>query len=92
MAKRVNTAWTQGLSPDEKLKVEGAVLTDTILLDRLSKILYNMQEKRETTVLGDYDSPSWSHKQAHINGQLDVIKQLQEILSIQERADQPTLK
>jgi len=87
--KRVNSAWIAGLDDETKTKIVNAVNNDDILLDRLRKILYNMQEKRETTVLEDYDSPSWSHKQAHLNGQRDIILKLLEILSVQERDDRP---
>lgn len=88
---RINSAWTQGLPPAEKKEVEELVRGSTILLDRLRKILYNMQESKESTVLVDYDSPSWSHKQAHLNGQLDMLRQLQKILTVQERDDHPNI-
>lgn len=89
MAKRVNSAWIQGLDADSKQKVESALQLDEIILDRLAKILYNMRESKTTTVLDDYDSPSWSHKQAHINGQLDIIDKLIAIVSPTERGDHP---
>lgn len=89
--QRISSAWTQGLKDQEKRDVEEIVKTSTILLDRLDKILYNMQESKETSVLPDYDSPSWSHKQAHLNGQLDMIRQLRNILTVRERDDHPTI-
>lgn len=88
--QKVNTAWTQGLSASEKADMEALVKGNTILLDRLTKILYNMQTKRVATVLGDYDTPSWSHKQAHLNGELNVIERLLEIVTLKERDDHPT--
>lgn len=88
---RIKSVWTQGLNPAEKKEMEELVRSSTNLLDRLDKILYNMQESKETTVLADYDSPSWSHKQAHQNGQLDIIRQLRSLLKISERDDHPTI-
>ncbi len=82
-------AWTQGLQGQEKADVEALVKSNTILLDRLTKILYNMQVSREQSVLGDYDTPSWSHKQAHLNGESAVIKKLLDILEVRERDDSP---
>ncbi len=87
--QRINSAWTQGLQGPEKASIEALVKENTILLDRLSKILYNMQVRREQSVLGDYDTPSWSHKQAHLNGEAAVIKKLLDILEVSERDDHP---
>lgn len=89
--QKLNSAWTHGLSGPEKQQIEETVKGSTILLDRLTKILYNMQESKAATVLADYDSPSWSHKQAHLNGQLDIIRKLADILTIRERDDHPTI-
>ncbi len=88
--QKINLAWTQGLKGPEKADMEVIVKQNTILLDRLSQILYNMQVDKRTTVLGDYDSPSWSHKQAHLNGQLDMISKILDIIQVNERADQPS--
>lgn len=89
--QRISSAWTSGLKGRDKQEMEELVKTSTILLDRLSKILYNMQESKRKTVLADYDTPSWSHKQAHLNGELEVLRELQEILTIRERDDHPNI-
>jgi len=68
--------------------MEQQVKDAKIVLDRLVQMLYNMQEKRETTVLEDYDTPSWSHKQAHLNGQAAMLRQLMDMLVVRERDDQ----
>lgn len=87
--KRVSSAWLEGLKGDEKEQMREYVLGSEKLLDKLTEILYNMQERSETTVLDDYDSPSWSHRQAHLNGQGDVIRKLLEIVTLKEREDYP---
>ena len=88
--KRINQAWIKGLDPAEQKKMEENVLSSEILLDRLAKILYNMQEKRESvTGLEHYDTPSWSHKQAHLNGEAAALKKVLEIITVKERDDNP---
>lgn len=88
--QKISTVWTQGLKATDKENMEVLVKQNTILLDRLTEILYNMREDKRTTVLGDYDSPSWSHKQAHLNGQLDMIAKILDIIQVRERDDHPT--
>ena len=90
MTQKINEAWLRGLKGEDREKMKELVLSNQILLDKLSEILYNMQVKKEGTVLDDYDTPSWSHKQAHINGEAAAIKRLIDIVSIREREDHPT--
>ena len=88
--KRINQAWLTGLKTEaERAKIKELVLSSENLLDILKKILYNMQEKKELSVLDDYDTPSWSHKQAHLNGEAAAIRKVIEIISINERDDNP---
>lgn len=88
---KINQAWTQGLNAAEASAMKEMVLSNKNLLDRLVKILYNMQEKRETSVLADYDTPSWSHKQAHLNGENAAIRKLVEIVEVKDREDPPSI-
>jgi len=43
------------------------------------------------SALDDYDTPSWSHKQAHMNGEAAAIRKVIEIITIRERDDHPTI-
>lgn len=88
--KKINEVWLKGLVGPEREKMKEEVLSSENLLDKLSKILYNIQEKKQTSVLADYDTPSWSHKQAHLNGEAAGIRKVLEIISIHERDDNPT--
>ncbi len=88
--KKINEAWLQGLKGAEREQMKELVLSNEILLDKLAKMLYNMQERKRISVLGDYDTPSWSHKQAHLNGEADVLRKVLEIITINERDDNPT--
>lgn len=87
---KVNQAWIQGLNASESTQMKELVAGNKILLDRLVEILYNMQDKREQSVLGDYDTPSWSHKQAHLNGEAAMVRKMIELVSVNERDDRPT--
>lgn len=91
MQNKVSEMWFIGVPPAEREAIKNLVLSSPILLDKLQKILYNIQESKEATVLGDYDSPSWSHKQAHLNGQNDMIRKMLKLVTITEREDQPTI-
>lgn len=89
--QKINEQWFAGLKGEERDKMKELVLSNTILLDKLREMLYNIQVSKESTVLADYDTPSWSHKQAHRNGQLDIIRQFDKLLTISERDDQPQI-
>lgn len=87
MQHNIAEVWLHGLKGEDREKMKAFVLANTILLDKLAKILYNMQVRSESTVLSDYDTPSWSHKQAHVNGFNDAIKKISEICTVRERDD-----
>jgi hypothetical protein len=88
--KKINEAWLKGLKGPEREKMKEEVLSSENFLDIAREMLYNMQErKREGAVLGDYDTPSWSHKQAHLNGELAMLAKLIEIFTVNERDDNP---
>ena len=91
MVYKISDAWLTGLKGEDKDKMRQFVVGNQKLLDKLVEILYNIEERTDEVVLSDYDSPSWSHKQAHLNGQRDVIRKLITICTIKERDDQPTI-
>lgn len=79
--------WFRGLSAEDKDSLKRALIS-SILAERLRSILQDW--KRELPVnTTDYDSPSWSHKQAHKNGQEEILTRL---LSILEIPDQGNIK
>lgn len=63
-------AWSKGLSPKEKEDLEYVLRNNKILISAFLKLLDQMEqeEDRAETNLSEYDSPSWSHKQADRNG------------------------
>ena len=74
--------WTQGLTGEPKARFEDAIksVLATPVMARLSEIIEDKMNGLDTHEgsVADYDTPSWSHKQAHRNGlrqgYLDVLK------------------
>ncbi len=91
MKQNISELWLKGLKAEDRDKMKKNVLDNTILLDKLKEILYNMQEGKRTSVLSDYDTPSWSHKQAHLNGELESLQKVIDLVTIRERDDHPTI-
>lgn len=91
MQLKINELWLRGLKGEDREKMKKVVLDSTILLDKLKEILYNMQEGKKDTVVSDYDTPSWSHKQAHLNGETAALQKVIGLLTIAERDDPPTI-
>lgn len=80
---KVDERLLQGEADREAFKQQ--VINAKKVLDKVAKILYNEGVELENTVLGDYDTPSWSHKQAHRNGRLEQIRKTSAILTVKER-------
>lgn len=90
MTQKLSELWFKGAkTPGEREQIKKMVLADQNLLDKLREILYNMQEEKKGTVLGDYDTPSWSHKQAHMNGEAAMLRKVIDLVTIRERDDPP---
>ena len=89
MKKTVNEAWLTGLNPKEREEMKNFIVANEKVLDKLKEILYNIVVKKEEVKLDDYNNPSWSHKQAHLNGEQALARKMLEVLTIKERDDQP---
>lgn len=76
--------WTKHIKDDEaKRSFEQSIRGSTVALSRLRdlirerlKIITSME-----TRISDYDTPSWSAKQAHRNGQRSALAELEQLLS-----------
>lgn len=77
MASRKHSLeWFKGLNKQEEDDLKKILDSNDILLDKLFEIVYNMVTSNEEISLSDYDNPSWSHKQAHINGQNHSLRKV----------------
>jgi hypothetical protein len=61
---------------------EGLVRNSSLVLGRLYEIATEWEEEiARSTKLDDFETPSWSHKQAFRNGELNRIRRLKALLS-----------
>lgn len=81
---KINTQWLQGLSEKEAETFKKSVLGSKIVLDKLVEICYNIGSNDKKMREKDYDCPSWSHKQAHLNGKAEMLEQIISIISLPE--------
>lgn len=80
---QLSNDWTKHLrDPKEKKEFERIVKASTILLSRLNDILseYEKEISKQELKLDSYDSPSWSHKQAHLNGRRQSINRIKDLI------------
>lgn len=91
MIQKIDERWFAGIPSEEREKFKVEVLNSKKVLDKLGKILYNMEESLRSVKERDYDSASWSHKQAHLNGESDMVRRVIELITIVERDDHPTM-
>jgi hypothetical protein len=79
--------WTKHLKSEaEKEQFTKTLLGSRIALDRLQQILeeeLKTLENQESS-LSDYSDASWSHKQAHRNGERAFAKKVFELLLFQK--------
>ena len=81
---RLKTAWFQDLPKADQENFKQLVLSSEKVLDKLRKIVYNMSIEEERVKTIDYDSPSWSHKQAHLNGKAEAFREIMNLLDFKE--------
>jgi hypothetical protein len=79
----LSSVWFQGCKTDEdKDKIKALLLNDHFVLDKLSKIVYNMVIKNTKATKQDYTDASWAFKQAHVNGELDALRKILSIIDV----------
>ena len=79
----MKTEWFGSMKGEERENFKLSILSSKIVLDKLQEIVYNMYKKEESISDIDYDSPSWSHKQAHTNGKRHALKQILDLITIE---------
>lgn len=77
---RLKLDWTKDLPASEREDFTKIVLNSSLAIDKLRKIVYNRVISGEKVVVDDYDSPSWSHKQADLNGYNRALREILELL------------
>jgi hypothetical protein len=79
--KPLDTEWTR--EAKDKKAVENLVNNSTAVLGLLRKIVQRKIEAQQRAEISQsvYDNPSWAHKQAHINGRMQVLRELDQLLN-----------
>lgn len=80
---RLSVEWTKHLQdPARKEGFEKALRNNTLIMDRLYDILTEWERGvlAAETSPAEYDAASWSHKQAHRNGNREIIKKLKDLV------------
>lgn len=83
---RLPTTWLKGKTPQEQDAIRSLLSNSSTLINELLLILDNLEaeEVRAETNLEEYDSPSWSHKQADRNGARRAYKKIRQLFPQKE--------
>jgi hypothetical protein len=76
----VQTQWLKGYKGDDKEARKKEVLTYRNAFEDLREILDSLIEDQAP----DYDCPSWSHKQADINGYNRALRKVIKLTTIED--------
>ena len=76
----MKAVWVKGLKGEAKAKRISEIKSYRNAFDTLKEILESHFE--ESTP--DYDCPSWSHKQAHVNGANQKLQSILNLLNIED--------
>ena len=82
--KPLSLEWTNHIrEEDERTRFEQSVRSSSLVLSRLLQIIEQRENEldRQEAKLSDYDTPAWSHKQAHRNGERSSLKKLSGLLN-----------
>lgn len=74
----MNARWLKGLTGEAKEKRKKEILSYRNAFEELSKLL----EEDYGESVPDYDCPSWSHKQADVNGANRKLRQIIELIKV----------
>ena len=86
MSKGIPLDWLKHLDTEKKKEDMKQTLYTSLVTKRLKEIIIereNSLDKSETT-LSDYESPSWSHKQADRNGYRRCLREFRDLVNFIE--------
>lgn len=67
-------------SEEEKEELRQYLYNSTRLFDLLREMIQRRYDQEWGAKVVDYDSPSWSHKQAHKNGRINAFEDIYKLL------------
>jgi len=86
MALKFSELWFRDLSEKEKEEFH-RTLSLSPVFKRLEEILISFEREVTEVNRKDYDTPGWSHKQAHFNGELAAYRKILNLLRPKERKE-----
>lgn len=83
---RVPQAWRQYNTAEDFKRIEELMVHNPFFLQQILKQIdaIEAQIDRQEITMSDYESPSWSHKQAHRNGQRQFLEQVRSLFKLTE--------
>lgn len=81
--KQPPSVWTKHLkTPEEREKFLKTLRNSQFILSRLKALIEERLEEKQSLEVNDktYEIPSWSHKQAHINGAKEELRKTIKLL------------
>lgn len=69
---------------EAKEKVHSSLSSAKHILDAAIEIINEQKAAIERPTKDDYDCPSWSHRQAHSNGEIAALNKVISLLTIKE--------
>lgn len=83
MAKNLSVEWFTGIKPENKERFEETLRNSGTMVRQLLLLLDKWEGELDAaeSKLTDYETPSWSAKQAHRNGDRSRIRKLRDLLS-----------
>lgn len=81
--KNIPLDWLMHLPPERKEDFEKTLRNNSLLFSRLNAIIeeWERQLNVSETTKDQYLSPTWSHLQAHKNGNREQLKKLKDLIS-----------
>lgn len=76
--RKINTAWTKGLTGEQKKRFQEQLLSNHSIFERLDKILE--ESKRKTWIKSDEYVQDWAYYQAHMNGINEAYDNVQQLI------------
>ena len=79
--KNIASEWLATCKTDEEREeLKSYLLNSRRLFDLLKNMIQRRYDQESGSKVIDYDSPSWSHKQAHKNGRADAYEEIYKLL------------
>lgn len=79
--KSIPSEWfVECKSEEEKEELRQYLHNSKRLVDALKSMIQRRYDQEWGSKIIDYDSPSWSHKQAHKNGRINALEDIYKLL------------